>query len=48
MLQHLRAMRMTYGQPETNPQNQCAHEEGERLESMLDGMICSIRKKGER
>lgn len=22
MLQHLRAMRMTYGQPETNPQNQ--------------------------
>lgn len=24
----------------------CAHEEGERLESMLDGMICSIRKTG--
>lgn len=24
----------------------CAHEEGERLESMLDGMISSVRKTG--
>ena len=27
-------------------QDRCAHEEGERLESMLDGMISSVRKTG--
>lgn len=29
-------------------QAQCPHEEGERLESVLDGMISSVRKTGKR